>query len=141
MKSFPRSLRASLFVVTLALAGCGGGNGEGDPESAEKPDLIPVKTTGSTWYGTTGGYVAHVFNQGAGTSVPCEVLVTFTGASGGDVTVSFSVPALAPGTMSPALSAPYPGLSATGYMIQVDVMNDVDESDETNNEDSEEILI
>ena len=134
---------ASLSVLLLSsvlLAGCGGGGTDGDNGQA---DLLPAMAPGATFYYSTpdGRPIIHVVNQGDA-AAPATVLQVIFDTDTGSVVNDYPVPPLAPGEMSPPIRASMPaGLTTTMVTIRADSRSDVIESDESNNEDSEELLI
>jgi len=120
---------ALLSAVVLLSAGC----------TRQRPDLIPFSSKlmfcdpdGQ------GNLLVHVENVGVGTSPNVHVQVVFF-LSGGGTKIERPVlgtGALAPGQTSLPIPVPIPpGCYSPdcGFRITVDVLNDVIESDETNN--------
>jgi subtilase family serine protease len=136
-----------LCVLTLSvclLAACGSSNPPPEEEmETGQADLIPAKAPGAPFYfsNTEMAPVIHVVNQGDAAAPASTLTVIFT-TSGGPVVNEFPVPALGAGEMSAPIIAPLPsGFSSTLVTIRVDGNDVVTESDETNNEDSETLLI
>jgi subtilase family serine protease len=117
---------AVVLIGMMFMAGC-------VPETL-KPDLIPANPEG--WAGfcdidDSGNLVVHIKNQGLATAESSSVKVTFGQYGefikpvpalmyGDTTTVLFSIPS---GCFNPDC----------GFEITVDVLNDVDESNELNN--------
>ncbi|MCP5069411.1 MAG: hypothetical protein GY946_22830 [bacterium] len=147
--SIRRFLGFAVLVSSLCLiAACGGGSGDGGSDDGDdgvdlQPDLIPAKSPGASFYysETENAPVIHVVNQGDG-AAPASTLTVVFSTTGGPVVNEFPVPALAAGEMSAPITASLPaGGSSVLVTIRVDGNDVVTESDETNNEDSEELLI
>ncbi|MDJ0976856.1 MAG: CARDB domain-containing protein [Planctomycetota bacterium] len=139
-KTLPSALL--LFASIALLTACGGSSG-GSDNAGGAADLAPAKAPGASFYYSTaaGAPVIHVVNQGTGAAPASTLTVVFSTFSG-DVVNEFPVPALAPGEMSPPIVAPLPvGSSSTQVRMTVDSRSEIAESDETNNEDSETLLI
>lgn len=132
------------IAATLLLTGCGGGSGGGGGALPDLAPAFPPGGGGGFYYEIGGGNITvYVQNQGLGTAAPSYVQIAYQ-VSGGPLVVesAMTTGTLAPGATSGPIVVPLPvGVTTTGFTMTVDSRAEVPESDETNNEVVQTILI
>jgi subtilase family serine protease len=141
------NLLALFLVLTagLLLGGCGGGSGT--PAGGPLPDLAPAFPPGGgggLYYEFgPGGITVYVENLGLGSAADSYVQISFnTGTGPIVVEAATTTGVLAPGARSGPIVVPLPvGTTSFGFTMTVDSRGTVPETDETNNEVDQTLLV